>query len=208
MWLACQYSLLWAFGEVGMLLLWVSCSAALAAANKAEAAASTGSGSSDSNHGPGRQVKLGYLSELLGSSSWSQRLLDISICSSLGTSSVLDAPQQQQAVAAAAGGGSSSNLSSANAIDTDDAQQRAADVSQMYTTALQLCRALVAAAPLPLVCNNPGCKAMVGLSEAAAARKVCAGCRCRYCSAACQAADWRRHKRACKRMAAAGQACS
>jgi hypothetical protein len=79
---------------------------------------------------------------------------------------------------------------------------------QFAEQCMQLCRALVAAAPLPLVCNNPGCEAMAGLSEAAAARKVCAGCRCRYCSAACQAADWRRHKRACKRMAAAGQACS
>jgi hypothetical protein len=66
----------------------------------------------------------------------------------------------------------------------------------------------VAAAPLPLVCNNPGCENMAGVSEAGAARKVCAGCRCRYCSAACQTADWRRHKRACKCMAAAGQACS
>jgi hypothetical protein len=64
---------------------------------------------------------------------------------------------------------------------------------------------LVAAAPLPLVCNNPGCENMAGVSEAGGARKVCAGCRCRYCSAACQAADWRRHKRACKRMAAAGR---
>jgi hypothetical protein len=73
---------------------------------------------------------------------------------------------------------------------------------------LNLCRALVAAAPLPLGCSNPGCENMVGASEAGAARKVCAGCRCRYCSAACQAADRRKHKHACRRMAAAGQACS
>jgi hypothetical protein len=66
----------------------------------------------------------------------------------------------------------------------------------------------VAAAPLPLVCNNPGCKNMAGASEAGAARQVCAGCRCCYCSAVCQTADWGRHKRACKRLAAAGQACS
>jgi hypothetical protein len=78
---------------------------------------------------------------------------------------------------------------------------------RLYSDALVLCKALVAALPLPLVCNNPGCETLGGVSEVASARKVCAGCRCRYCSAACQAADWKRHKKACRRMAAAGQAC-
>uniref|UniRef100_A0A383V4W0 MYND-type domain-containing protein n=1 Tax=Tetradesmus obliquus TaxID=3088 RepID=A0A383V4W0_TETOB len=80
-------------------------------------------------------------------------------------------------------------------------------VRQQYTAAIQLCRTLVAEAPLPVVCNNPSCENLAGVSEAAAASKACAGCRCRYCSAACQTADWKRHKSACKRMAAAGQAC-
>jgi hypothetical protein len=72
---------------------------------------------------------------------------------------------------------------------------------------LQLVRTLAAVAPLPVVCNNLSCENLDGVSEAAAACKVCAGCRCRYCSVACQRADWKRHKRACRRMAAAGAAC-
>jgi hypothetical protein len=35
------------------------------------------------------------------------------------------------------------------------------------------------------------------VSEAAAAHYVCAGCGCRYCGAACQAAGWRSRKKAC-----------
>jgi hypothetical protein len=97
-----------------------------------------------------------------------------------------------------------------NSSDTDGAgsSQQQPDISQLYADALQLCRALVAAAPLPLVCNNPGCDNLEGASEAAVASKMCAGCRCRYCSAACQAADWRRHRKGCKAMAAAGLVCS
>jgi hypothetical protein len=75
---------------------------------------------------------------------------------------------------------------------------------QMYQDALVFCRTLVAVAPLPVVCNNPQCTALHRVSEAAAARYVCAGCGCRYCSAACQAAGWRSHKKACRRMAACG----
>jgi hypothetical protein len=75
---------------------------------------------------------------------------------------------------------------------------------QMYQDAMDVCRSLVAVAPLPVVCNNPQCKALHRVSDAAAARYVCAGCGCRYCSAACQAAGWRSHKKACRRMAACG----
>jgi hypothetical protein len=85
-------------------------------------------------------------------------------------------------------------------------QQGLDDISQLYADALQLCRALVAAAPLPLVCNNPSCDNLAGVSETAVATKLCAGCRCRYCSAACADADWRRHRKGCKAMAAAGLA--
>jgi hypothetical protein len=93
--------------------------------------------------------------------------------------------------------------------DSLDVQQleEPVDLGQLYADVLQLCKALAAAAPLPLVCNAPSCENLTGLSESAAAVKSCAGCCCRYCSAACQAADWRRHKKACKRMAAAAQAC-
>ncbi|KAF6251993.1 hypothetical protein COO60DRAFT_568147 [Scenedesmus sp. NREL 46B-D3] len=90
--------------------------------------------------------------------------------------------------------------------DAHDGDLAAVDVSQQYADILELCRALAAAAPLLVVCNHPGCANLAGVSEAAAASKACAGCRCRYCSAACQAADWRRHKRACRRMAAVGEA--
>jgi hypothetical protein len=80
--------------------------------------------------------------------------------------------------------------------------------SQQYAEALNLCRALAAAAPLPVVCNNPSCENTEGVGEAAAASKACAGCRCRYCSVVCQRADWKRHKRACRRMAVDGVACA
>jgi hypothetical protein len=75
---------------------------------------------------------------------------------------------------------------------------------QLYRDVLLFCRTLVAVAPLPVVCNNPGCIQLGGVSEAAAARCVCAGCGCRYCGAACQAAGWRSHKKGCRRMAACG----
>uniref|UniRef100_A0A383VKR3 MYND-type domain-containing protein n=1 Tax=Tetradesmus obliquus TaxID=3088 RepID=A0A383VKR3_TETOB len=71
-------------------------------------------------------------------------------------------------------------------------------VGQQYATAVELIRALAAAVPLPAVCNNPSCERLARVSEAAAASKRCAGCK---------AADWRRHKHACPRMAAAGEAC-
>jgi hypothetical protein len=73
---------------------------------------------------------------------------------------------------------------------------------QLYLDSLGFCRTLTAVVPLPVVCNNPGCAELRGVSEAAAARYVCAGCGCRYCSAACQAAGWRSHKKVCRRMAA------
>jgi hypothetical protein len=80
------------------------------------------------------------------------------------------------------------------------AQQRL----QQFHAALRFCRVLVSVAPLPVVRNNPGCVQLGGASEAAAARFMCAGCGCRYCSAACQAAGWRGHKKACRRMADCG----
>jgi hypothetical protein len=83
-------------------------------------------------------------------------------------------------------------------------KEQLAEMRQLYQDALQFCRTITALAPLPVVCNNPRCGELSGVSEAAAARYVCAGCGCRYCSAACQAAGWRSHKKACRRMAAYG----
>jgi hypothetical protein len=83
-------------------------------------------------------------------------------------------------------------------------QQDTTQLQQLYQDSLGFCRTLVAVAPLPVVCNNPLCKALHGVSDAAAARFMCAGCGCRYCSAACQAACWRGHKKACRRMVACG----
>jgi hypothetical protein len=103
-------------------------------------------------------------------------------------------------------GGSSSSSSNTAEHGSGEAQQQQVDVCQLYAGARELCRPEVAAVPLPLVCNNPSCNNLTSASEADAAKKLCAGCRCRY-SPACQTADWKRHRRACKRMAAAEQAC-
>jgi hypothetical protein len=81
-------------------------------------------------------------------------------------------------------------------------------LGQRHAEAKALCRTLAAAAPVTAVRNNPSCTDLRGVSEAAAACKACAGCRCRYCSVACQRGDWKRHKGACRRMAAAGETCA
>uniref|UniRef100_A0A383VY06 phytol kinase n=1 Tax=Tetradesmus obliquus TaxID=3088 RepID=A0A383VY06_TETOB len=88
-------------------------------------------------------------------------------------------------------------------VDASEAET----AQQLYQDVLQLCRALVAAAPITVVCNNPSCTTLAGVSEAAASCKACGRCGCRYCSVACQRADWRRHKQACQCMAAAGMTC-
>lgn len=50
-----------------------------------------------------------------------------------------------------------------------------------------------------LQCANLRCPNVAGCSEAEQQGKRCARCgMVRYCSAACQRADWKRHKRACK----------
>jgi hypothetical protein len=81
-------------------------------------------------------------------------------------------------------------------------------VKRRYADAVELFRLLAAEAPLPAVCNHPSCDNLAGGSEVAAASKLCSGCRCRYCTAACQKSAWRRHRHACRRMAAAGQSCA
>jgi hypothetical protein len=66
----------------------------------------------------------------------------------------------------------------------------------------------VTAAPITVICNSPSCDHLGGVSEAAAACKACAVCSCRYCSVACQRSDWKRHKQACRLLAAAGESCA
>ncbi|KAK9810460.1 hypothetical protein WJX72_011038 [[Myrmecia] bisecta] len=52
-------------------------------------------------------------------------------------------------------------------------------------------------------CHNPGCKNMSGATEAELPTRKCSGCmKAHYCSAACQKAAWKVHKRACKAQAA------
>jgi hypothetical protein len=62
------------------------------------------------------------------------------------------------AAAAAAAGGSSSSSSSASAEE-------------------EACRQLLGSLPLPELCNNLSCSNLAGISEAAAAKKRCSGCK-------------------------------
>jgi hypothetical protein len=155
-----------------------------ACADPQESSTSSSVGStSNSNGSSGRQqVKWGYLLGLQQNS-----------------------PQWTAAVAAYEA--SQPNWDEVQAGAMPSTAAAAEQLSQQYAEAICLCRALAAAAPLLVVCNNPSCENIEGVSEAAAASKACAGCRCRYCSVACQRADWKRHKGACRRMAAAGVAC-
>jgi hypothetical protein len=83
------------------------------------------------------------------------------------------------------------------------AHSRQQAMNEAYSAALQFCRVLAGAAPLPHLCNNLGCSSLAaGGTEAAAAVKVCSGCGAWYCSAGSAAAHWRQHKKACRRMAA------
>ncbi|KAL4444240.1 hypothetical protein ABPG75_011977 [Micractinium tetrahymenae] len=53
-------------------------------------------------------------------------------------------------------------------------------------------------------CANMGCTNLAGASDAQLSTKRCSRCRhLRYCSAACSAADWRRHRAFCRSPAAA-----
>ncbi|KAK9809145.1 hypothetical protein WJX72_010147 [[Myrmecia] bisecta] len=47
-------------------------------------------------------------------------------------------------------------------------------------------------------CSNPACQNLEGVTEAELHTRKCSGCvRARYCSAACQKAAWKVHKRVC-----------
>jgi hypothetical protein len=176
-----QMQKLWAaFKSVGIAPLAAAAGDSAAAAAAASASAASTSDSSGSS--ASQQVKWGYL-------------LRLQQCS----------PQWAAAVAAYEANQPIWQEIQDMALPSSAAA--AAQLSQQYADAIGLCKALAAAAPLPILCNNPSCGNTEGVSEAAAASKRCSGCKCRYCSAACQKADWKRHKEACKRMAAARQAC-
>ncbi|KAF6254255.1 hypothetical protein COO60DRAFT_335067 [Scenedesmus sp. NREL 46B-D3] len=177
--------LLAALGAVGMAPPAAAAGASAAAAG-ASAAAAAAAGSGGTGMAPvssgSQQVRWGYLLQLQQSS-------------------------PRWAAAVAAYGATQPNWEDievgAQRSSAAEAEQR----TQQYAQAIGFCRALAAAAPLLVVCNNPSCENCAGVSEAAAASKACAGCRCRYCSVACQRADWKRHKHACRCMVAAGETC-
>jgi hypothetical protein len=107
------------------------------------------------------------------------------------------------AAAQAAGGAPAAAQQAGAAVSRrEQFSKQIRQLQPLYDDLLGFCRTLAAVAPLPVVCNNAGCVALHDVSEAAAARFVCSGCR--YCSAACQAAGWRSHNKACRRMAVCG----
>jgi hypothetical protein len=156
-------------------------------------------------------VKWDYLLQLQQSSTWAEAAAafgskwpDLQSYLTSITARMQDGSSSSGA--SSAGSDSPADATSAGSIMCSVTEEQVRS-DQLYADALARCRELVAAAPLPLVCNNPSCENLAGASETSVAVKVCAGCRCRYCSAACQAADWRRHKRGCKHMVACGIVC-
>jgi hypothetical protein len=154
-----------------------------AAATAAATAAGAAAGSSGSQRLPSRFLWDYLRQQLSGSTTWTTAIaaFDSKWSSALGLLA----------------GGQQGGINTA---------EEAVDVEQLYADAVQLCRALASAAP-PLICNNRHCTNLAGKSENALATKQCAGCRCRYCSAVCQRADWKRYRPACKAMASAGLVC-
>jgi hypothetical protein len=82
----------------------------------------------------------------------------------------------------------------------DSAEQHKERLEGLMNSVKFMCWALAAAVPLPEVCNNPSCRSLVGVSEAAAAVKACGGCGACYCSRECQEAHWAVHRKACRRL--------
>uniref|UniRef100_A0A383W1C7 MYND-type domain-containing protein n=1 Tax=Tetradesmus obliquus TaxID=3088 RepID=A0A383W1C7_TETOB len=109
----------------------------------------------------------------------------------LGQAADQDPAQQQQGTDSVA----------EDPLEQQQQQQRASQhVEGVVADVLSFCRVVAAAVPLPEVCNNPSCQCLHGISEAAAAVKMCAGCGTRYCCLQCQQVHWRVHRRACMRL--------
>jgi hypothetical protein len=88
-------------------------------------------------------------------------------------------------------------------VDTSSSNVDTGRIKQQYYNALQLFRALVAAAPVTIGCNSLACQNLAGVIGTAAAESRCSHCKCcHYCSTACQVADWPLHKQACRNLAA------
>jgi hypothetical protein len=128
-------------------------------------------------------VRWGYLLHLGRSKKLAAAVSDVS--------SSWSAADMQQTVAAVlqdvnSPAGAAADPYSAVAAAAHSRQQA---MNAMYSAALQFCRVLAGAAPLPHLCNNLGCSSLAaGSTEAAAAVKVCSGCGAWHCSAGCAAA--------------------
>jgi len=100
-----------------------------------------------------------------------------------------------------AAGRASGGLQAAQAAEPPSAQltQRLAAIAHALCTV-----------PMPLACNNPFCVSLCGESELAlVGGRSCVCSRCltaRYCSKACLAQHWKKHKLVCKSLAAAAKA--
>jgi hypothetical protein len=211
-WRVWQHSMLKAFAQLYRMLSAAGLTApsAMAAAEAAAAAPAAAAAAPAVESNGTRRIKWGYLLHLQQHSSWCEAtavftsswpdvMADIE---RLDTEFVF---KEDSTETSSSSSGGTANVE-AGSTDTRSSQQPV-DGDKLHADALQLCRAVVAAAPLPLVCNNLRCGNLAGSSETKAAVKMCAGCRCRYCSAACQEADWRHHRSACKAMVAAGMTC-
>ena len=72
---------------------------------------------------------------------------------------------------------------------------------QFIKDVVGMVQVLMAAVPLPVGCNNPGCGNLEGASEAAKAYMCCTRCRiAMYCDAACQKDHWEAHSIVCKKV--------
>jgi hypothetical protein len=164
---------------------------AAAAAAACAAATSDTSSLQDSGRSAGR-LKWPYLLQLVRSKKLA------AACGDFSQDWLADAASSGSSIALRA-----INLEDPSAATPSAVQGRQQAMDEMYSAALQFCRVLAGAAPLPHLCNNLGCSRLAaGGTEAAAAVKVCSGCGAWYCSAGCAAAHWRQHKKACRRMAA------
>jgi hypothetical protein len=67
-------------------------------------------------------------------------------------------PTSAAAAATPESASSSSSSSSSSSGGNEGPSLPQLNIGQMYADAIQLCRGLTAAVPLPLVCNNPSCR--------------------------------------------------